>query len=145
MKRKFFILLSCVVIIMILMAVSSCRDFFHSKENIDYMDLVLNKEYDNSVAEGGRNYYKFNAELNKTYYISWYTMSNEIKVATFWYDTGGTVTGEKEGLGSGKLSFSTSRSGDVVVRITSGDYAYGTIDYKLMVSTSEYNVAGGRW
>ena len=142
MKQKVLRTISCVFIIIIFMALSGCSDIFHSKEDIDYMDIILNKEYSNSVKEGSRNYYMFHAEQNVTYYILWYIGgSYKLKVATFWYDTGGTVTGEKEDNYHASLSFSSARSGDVVVRITAkNDYSSkNTADYKFMVSTSEKN------
>jgi len=144
MKGKLLITISCVFMVMALMALSGCRDIFHSKENLDYMDLVLDKEYSNSVKKGSRNYYKFHAVQDVTYYISWYLSpyGAKIKVASFWYDTGGTVTGEKEGWIE-DLSFSSSRTGDVVVRITTnGSGSLETADYKFMVSTSKDKLAG---
>jgi hypothetical protein len=153
MKREVLRTISCLFIIMALMALSGCRDIFHSKENIDYTSLVLDKEYSNSVKKGSRYYYKFHAEQDVTYYISWDTSSrysllpsydkDRIKVATFWYDTGGTISGEKEGYKE-VISFPSSRTGDVVVRITT-DKEYGTADFKFMVSTTNDNVAGGKY
>ena len=119
---------------MAFIAVSGCRDIFYSKENIEYMDLIIDKEYLNSVSK--KNYYKFHAEQGVTYYLSWKIVSSpkiRINVEAFWYDTGEIVA---EGWGKklrGGLSFSYSRSGDVVIRIT------GRNDYKIILSTSGYN------
>jgi len=139
MKRKVLITISYALIVIAVMVFSCCRDIFHSKENIDYMDLVLDKELNGSVKVFSRNYYKFNAEQGVTYYISWKTGSygygTDIKVATFWYDTGGTITGEKESNWD-TLTFTSSRTGDVIIRITI-DSSHDSADYRLKVSTSE--------
>jgi len=154
MKQKVIKFISCAFIILTLIVVLSCRDIFHSKEDIDYLNLVINKEYNNSVEKGDRNYYKFHAEKGVMYYISWDVSDHyshlDIAVATFWYDSGGTITGERKDYYTGDSgpSFIASRSGDVVIRITCGkregeSHSYSDVaDYKFMVSTQKNNYAG---
>ena len=153
MKRIVLKTILGVVVMIALMAVSGCRDIFHSKEDIDYVDLAINKQHSSSVKIGNKNYCKFHAEQEVTYYISWYvsnwsyTVENNLKVTTFWYDTGGTITGEQSDWRTKDYgpSFTASRSGDVVVKITAEKAGYGsspnTADYNFMISTRKDNFA----
>ena len=141
----------------VLLTVSSCKDIFHSKENINYVNLVMDKMHQDSVKSNKRNYYKFHAEEGKTYYISWHYATNwvqSLEVTAFWYDTGLVAMGEKKLKYSGyrgvvvndegdTSSFLTaSRSGDVVIRVLKGDIVQGEgkeTTYNFLVSTRKYD------
>ena len=156
MKRAF---IAGITLAAALFTVSGCKDIFHSKEDIDYVNLILDTAHNGSVLAYDtagkakmkeKNYYKFRAERGVTYYISWsveYSSEGDYKlsITTFWYDTGGVVMGEQSGEDGSKTppSFVASRSGDVVVRATAPTRYYdergNTVNYRIMVSTKSDN------
>ena len=109
-----------------LFVLSGCKEVFHSKEDINYTELVLDMEHNDSVKKKEKDYFKFYAEQGKTYNVdlkhrSSSASSTHIYIGAFWYDTEETVIGElrfSEGDWK-KTSFTASRSGNVVIRVTS--------------------------
>ena len=102
------------------LAVSACKDIFHSKDSINYTELVLDMEHNDSVNKKNKDYYKFYAEQGKTYNILIDKYEDySIYIDAFWYDTEETVIGELGFFRDGKTSFTATRSGNVVIRVTS--------------------------
>jgi hypothetical protein len=117
-----------------LFVLSGCKEVFHSKEDINYTELVLDMEHNDSVRNEEKDYYKFYAEQGKTYNVNLISGSSSpsyINIVAFWYDTEATVIGELKFSKNGreKTSFTASRSGNVVIRLTasseSATYASG--------------------
>ena len=126
------------------LAVSACKDIFHSKEDINYAPLIQNKEYTDGISKDKKNYYKFNVQQGNTYNIDIKTEENtyyyhyRIYLTAFYYDTETTVIGKQEVIlnddKSKTVSFTASRTGDVVVRVSdyNDDYYKKSISYIIM-------------
>ena len=131
-----------IIIATTLFIFSACRDIFYSKEDIDYVNLILDTTHNSSVGTHDdntrnknipRNYYKFRVEQGATYYFSWRTnyydsdrrgyngslreVYHELIITMFRYDNGGIVMGEREDR-NGYGSFTAPYSGDIVIRVT---------------------------
>ena len=150
MKREVLRTISCLFIITALMALSGCRNIFHSKEKIDYIDLVIDSEHTSSLKKGKRNYYKLPIEKGTKYKIechawvgysndgkanSWSYLDSSFMFAVFFYDTEEQLVLKKSGSSEKSISasFTASRSGDIVIRVTSGSYSFEEYTIKCSI------------
>jgi hypothetical protein len=127
------------VLAIMLFVLSGCKEIFHSKEDINYTKLVLDMEHNDSVGKKEKDYYKFYAEQGKTYNVnlkkSDYYAS--IDISAFWYDTEETVIGElnfSDDYDWEKTPFTASRSGNVVIRVTSHSDNYSGYSYTIKIT-----------
>jgi hypothetical protein len=131
MKRTFLTVFPVAAAIVMLFTVTSCNDFFHSKDDISYVNLYIDTEIETSIRGGNKNYYLFNAEIGSKYTV---TVKNvfSVDVTVFGYDTEEVLyhTSETKNV----TGVFTADSDKVVVRIKYAGWDTSIINYTIKVT-----------